>query len=319
MPDAVAHSISSSKAPPASPSASGDAPRDRILFHLGPLAVTPRLVVRTLLVAAVVGALAFLWSRLDIDDLHARAKALPAIGVIAVIAFAPLVGFPVSWLHLIAGVRFDFLGGIAVVAVTSVLHHVLGWALVRVLPARFFKRLDPWRDKLRGAGHRDATLLCCLLPGMPYAVQLYLMPVLGTPFPLMFGLSAALHTARAVVTILFGDISDELTPPRIAGLVAYYVVLFAVSALALRRLRHTLTMNNTDPARLDPAHIADRARSLWQLAACPTGRDLDFWLQAEAELKKEGTQVAEQAPDHPSETAAPAPPDAPKGNPRRAR
>lgn len=73
------------------------------------------------------------------------------------------------------------------------------------------------------------------------------------------------------------------------------------------------------PTRPDPAHIADRARSLWQLAARPAGRDLDFWLQAEAELGKESAQVAEQKPDHPSETAAPASPAAPKTKPRRAR
>jgi uncharacterized membrane protein YdjX (TVP38/TMEM64 family) len=282
----------------------GAAPPVRALFYLGPLAVTPRLLVRALLIAAAVGALSFLWGRLDIQDLHARAKALPAAAVVAVISLAPLIGFPVSWLHLIAGVRFDFLGGMVVVAVTSVLHHVLGWALVRVLPARFFQRLDPWREKLRGAGHRDATLLCCLLPGMPYTVQLYLMPVLGTPFHLMFGLSALLHTARAVVTILFGDISDDLTPPRVASLAAYYVVLFAVSALALHRLRRTLAMKTTDPARIDPAQITARARSLWQIAGSPPGRDLDFWLQAESELKKERAQVAEQAPAHPAETTA---------------
>lgn len=282
-------------------------PHPRVLFRIGPLGVTSRLLLRAILVIAIVGTLSFFWSRLDLADLHARAKALSGVGVIAAITLLPLVGFPVSWLHLIAGVRFDFMGGMLVVAVTSVLHHVLGWALVRLLPARFFSRLDPWREKLRGAGHRDATLLCCLLPGMPYTVQLYLMPVIGVPFPLMFGLSAVLHTARAVVTILFGDLSDDLTPARIAGLVAYYIVLFAVSALALRGLRRSLAMKTNSKNHPDPAHTAARARHLWQLAGSPSGRDLDFWLQAESELKKEREQVAEQAPEHPAEAPAPKP------------
>lgn len=285
----------------------GSAP-SRVLFRIGPLDVTSRLLVRAVLVLVAIGALSFLWSRLDIDDLHSRAKALPGIGVIVAITFLPLAGFPVSWLHLIAGVRFDFIGGMLVVAVTSVLHHVLGWALFRILPNRFFARLEPWREKLRGAGHRDATLLCCLLPGMPYTVQLYLMPVIGVPFHLMFGLSAALHTARAVVTILFGDISADLTPPRIAALVGYYIVLFTLSALALRSLRRSLAMKkNNPPNQPDPIHVTQRARSLWQLAGSPTGREQEFRLQAEAELQKESAQVAEQAPDHPSEAPAPQP------------
>jgi uncharacterized membrane protein YdjX (TVP38/TMEM64 family) len=285
------------------PDAAATAPR--VFFRLGPLDVTARLLVRALLVLAVLGALSFFWSQLDITDLHARAKALSGIGVIAAITFLPLVGFPVSWLHLIAGVRFDFLGGMLVVAITSVLHHVLGWALVRILPARFFSRLAPWREKLRGAGHRDATLLCCLLPGMPYTVQLYLMPVIGVPFRLMFGLSAALHTARAVVTILFGDISDDLTPTRVATLAAYYVILFSVSALALRGLRRSLAMNTTAQEKPAHAHVIERSRYLWQLAGSPADRDHEFWFEAEAELEKETAQLENQAPDHPAKAPAP--------------
>lgn len=207
--------------------------------------VTQRLLIRAAVVAVAVIALAFLWGRIAPEELHAQARELSGVAVIAAITLLPFVGFPVSVLHLVAGVRFGFAAGMLVVAITSVLHHVLGWGLTRLLPARFFKRLDPWRERLRGAGHRDATLLCCLLPGMPYTVQLYLMPVIGVPFSLMFGLSAALHTARAIITILLGDLSDELTPGKLAALAIYYCALFAVSALALRSLRRSMASRST--------------------------------------------------------------------------
>lgn len=218
-----------------------------VLFRVGPVNVTRRLLFRALFAVAGVIALSVLWGRIDVADLHARAHRLPGIAVIAAITLLPLVGFPVSWLHLVAGVRFDFAGGMLVVAITSVLHHVLGWALTRLLPARFFVRLEPWRKRLLGAGHRDATLLCCLMPGMPYTVQLYLMPVVGVPFSLMFGLSAALHTARAIVTILLGDMSDNLTPGKLAALAAYYCALFGASALALRGLRRSMARHFPPP------------------------------------------------------------------------
>lgn len=214
-----------------------------VLFHIGSVPVTKRLLAKASLAAIAVISVALLWGRIDPKELHARARELSGPAVMAAITLLPLVGFPVSWLHLVAGVRFGFVGGMVVVAITSVLHHVLGWALVKLLPARLFGRLEPWRERLSGAGHRDATLLCCLLPGMPYTVQLYLMPVIGTPLPLMFGLSAALHTARAVVTILLGDMSDELTPARVAALACYYAVLFSVSAISLRGLRRSLAKN----------------------------------------------------------------------------
>jgi uncharacterized membrane protein YdjX (TVP38/TMEM64 family) len=209
--------------------------------------VTRRLLLRALFVAAAVIVLSVFWGRLDLAELHARARDLPGVAVIAAITLLPMVGFPVSWLHLVAGVRFGFVVGMVVVAVTSVLHHVLCWGLTRLLPARFFARLEPWRERLRGAGHRDATLLCCLLPGMPYTVQLYLMPIIGVPFGLMFGLSSLLHTGRAVVTILLGDMSDELTPAKVAVLALYYCALFAGSVLALRGLRRSMARHASPP------------------------------------------------------------------------
>lgn len=211
-----------------------------MLIRVGPVRVMRGVLVRGVLAGAVLVAVAMLWGRFDVAEWAARARRWPAVPVLAAIAVLPLAGFPVSWLHVMAGVRFGLGGGMGAVALTSVLHHVLGWALVRVLPGRWLARLEPWRRQLAGAGHRDATLLCCLLPGMPYTAQLYLLPLMGTPFPLMFGLSSLLHTARAVVTILVGDLSDELTPGRLALLGAYYLLLCTLSALAVRRLRRAL-------------------------------------------------------------------------------
>jgi uncharacterized membrane protein YdjX (TVP38/TMEM64 family) len=220
----------------------------RILFHLGSLEVTPKRLVSTLIGATLIVGIGFLWQQIGLEELHARAEALPAVGVIAAISLLPLVGFPVSWLHLIAGVRFGFLGGMTVVALTGVLHHLFGWAFVRILPEQFFRWSNSWSEKLRGAGHRDATMLCGLLPGVPYTAQLYLLPAIGVPLHLLLGLSSALHTARAVVTILLGDFSDNLTPARIATLAAYFVILFTASALTLRGLRRNLARDGSDRA-----------------------------------------------------------------------
>jgi len=224
------------------PSPPGEDAASPVLFRVGPVRVTRGGLIKVVLAGAVLAAAGLFWGRLDLAACHALVRRLPAVPVLAAIAVLPLTGFPVSWLHVMAGVRFGFVGGIGAVALTSVVHHVLGWALVRVLPGRWLARLEPWRRQLEGAGHRDATLLCCLLPGMPYTAQLYLLPLLGTPFPLMFGLSSLLHTLRAVVTILLGDLSDELTPGRLALLAGYYLVLFAMSALAVRRLRRVLAV-----------------------------------------------------------------------------
>jgi hypothetical protein len=48
-------------------------------------------------------------------------------------------------------------------------------------------------------------------------------------------------------------------------------------------------------ARRSKQEIRARARELWQQHGCPTGRDLDFWLQAERELCQEGNGVTNVA------------------------
>lgn len=203
-------------------------------------------IAGSVFVAALIG---LMWGRVDLAALHSMARALPPLPVLGAMAVLPLVGFPVSWLHVVAGARFGWLGGLAAVAVTTVIQHWLGWALVRLLPASVFARLAPWRRHLEGAGHRDATLLCGLLPGLPYTAQVYLLPLIGTPFRYLLGLTTVLHTARAVVTLLLGDLSGALTTGRVVLLASYYLGLFAASAVALAHLQRSLRRKADDSAR----------------------------------------------------------------------
>ncbi len=211
-------------------------PPVRVLFRIGTVAITVRILATAVFVVLGFIGLVLLQRHLDMAHLHARAQALPGLAVFAAIAVLPLIGFPVSVLHLVAGVRFDFLGGIVVVAVSGIIQHVLGWVLVRYLPARLLTRLAPWRAKLAGSGHLNATLICCLIPGMPYTLPLYLLPALGVPPRLLFGLAPLIHTARALVTLLLGEMSGDLTPMRLFALTAYYLVLIVLSGWFLRHL-----------------------------------------------------------------------------------
>ena len=43
-------------------------------------------------------------------------------------------------------------------------------------------------------------------------------------------------------------------------------------------------------ARRIKQEITIRARELWEQNGCPSGRDLDFWLQAESELSERDRQ-----------------------------
>jgi hypothetical protein len=52
-------------------------------------------------------------------------------------------------------------------------------------------------------------------------------------------------------------------------------------------------MNNPSTAPVQHEEVSAKARALWQSAGSPEGRDLEFWLAAEAELQRERADVAE--------------------------
>lgn len=56
-------------------------------------------------------------------------------------------------------------------------------------------------------------------------------------------------------------------------------------------------MNRGTPEQPAPKHeeIEARARQLWQIAGSPSGRDQEFWLAAESEIKVERRQVKRTA------------------------
>src|SRR5690606_40722420 len=94
-------------------------------------------------------------------------------------------------------------------------------------------------------GVQTCALPICLLPGMPYTVQLYLLPILGVPLRLLVWLAAPLHSVRAVITLLIGDYGDELTPLRVAILVVYYALLVFVSMITIQSLRRSIAAKNS--------------------------------------------------------------------------
>lgn len=215
----------------------GDQP---VVFHVFGQDITKRHLWKLSAGVLLIAALAVGYQFIDPAAFQAAAREWPAPLVVTAIALLPLVGFPVSWLHLVAGLCFGFVGGFTVVLLTTTFHHVAGWTLVRLLPRKAFKRLEPWKKKLAGAGHREATLLGGLIPGMPYVVHLYVLPLIGTPFVVLCGFGVLVHTTRAFVTILLGDQSGNLTPGRIAALVVYYAIIFGLCGWALRNLQRRL-------------------------------------------------------------------------------
>ena len=81
------------------------------------------------------------------------------------------------------------------------------------------------------------ALMMALVPGPPYFVRNYLLAVSGIPLRVYFWICWPVYVARSCLALFFADFSSDLSPKRIAILVAIFAVKVGVCALILKRLR----------------------------------------------------------------------------------
>lgn len=195
-------------------------------------------------------------SRIDVAELQALAARLPAWLAFVLLTLLPMAGFPVSLLHVAAGVRFGAGIGLAVVAASIALQIALAWLLVRRW-RKFFERV-PWLGRLRRripAGARGGVcVFSVLLPGAPYSAITYVLPLLGVPLRTLLLYAWPVHCLRSTVTVVLGDQLDEFTVTRLVVLLAYASTILFASWLTYRRLQ--AGFENPPPAEGDPKRPA---------------------------------------------------------------
>lgn len=180
------------------------------------------------------------YRQIDMHALHARAESVNGVLVFSLLTLLPLLAFPVSVAHAVAGVRFGIGWGFVLVALSILLQLLASYALVRAAPRFFAKHLEAIRQKLPHAAHGPLTIFTMLLPGAPYVAQIYVLPLVGVPLRTFVAWSFPITAARSIVGITFGNVSADLTPWRIAGFCAYGIAITATCAWSFQRLRAQL-------------------------------------------------------------------------------
>lgn len=209
-------------------------------FRVAGFEVTRRRVASLVLVAAGLITLSLLYRRIDVAHLHELAQRLPGALVFCALTLLPLVGFPVSVLHAVMGVRFGLVLALPLVAASIFLQLLLSYGLVRLAPGFFARRLEPLRRRLPRAAHWPLTWFTLLLPGAPFFAQNYVLPLMGVPLRIFLSVALPLHLLRSVIGVTFGELSDRLTPWTVAGFASYGVAVMLACGWAFRRLRARL-------------------------------------------------------------------------------
>jgi uncharacterized membrane protein YdjX (TVP38/TMEM64 family) len=195
------------------------------------------------MMAAVFAAILTLVHHLiDIEAIHTRADQLNGWVAFGFLTVLPLVGFPVSVLHVAAGIRFGAGWGMVIVSCSILLQLLASYAIVHhwrhwLEKTRWIRRL---RERVPDGAHPSICIFTVLLPGAPYSAINYVLPLVGVPLRTYVMCCLPLHTLRSTITVVLGDQSDRLTAARLIVLVAYALTVLGASFLTYRRMRFQL-------------------------------------------------------------------------------
>ena len=172
---------------------------------------------------------------------ESRVSALPVIGLVLATAVLPLLGFPVTVVYLAVGGRFGVLGGLAVVAVCTLVHLLISFGLAH-WAAPSLRRLFAvcgWRlPQARGDAVWPFACWMALLPAVSYTLKNLVAPCAGLPLRIYLGAFFPIHLAHAVVGLALGGVTIHFSWGLAAFVLAYAVALFALTRILVRRIRH---------------------------------------------------------------------------------
>lgn len=150
----------------------------------------------------------------------------------------PLLGFPLSILLVLAGIRFGFAGGMAASAVAVFFHNFTAYHICH----GFFR--DPMRNFLERAGyaippispgHRvRLTALFTAIHGPPYFAKLYLLALTDIPFLIYFWVGAPVYLIFCVIPVGAGSAATQFDATWIYAIITA-LAIFSLGGYWLRR------------------------------------------------------------------------------------
>jgi uncharacterized membrane protein YdjX (TVP38/TMEM64 family) len=200
------------------------------------------LVIGALVIAAV--ASLFIFTELEWRQVPALLERVSRPWALVIMAFAPLVGFPISAVYLAAGALFGpWLGLLAVTGVTAVhlaVTQLLASTLMRETIERWRKKWSKKIPEVPPTEHATLVAMIVLVPGLPYFARICLLGLSKVPWHLLFVVGLPLYVIRSCATIFLGDLGSDPSMTSMAVLGSIYLLKLAATFFLFQRLRHSL-------------------------------------------------------------------------------
>lgn len=174
----------------------------------------------------------------------------PAI-VLGAFLILPALFFPISTLLVLVGVRFGALWGSLISLVLIPVHLLLAFFLVR----RFFHdriaRLARRRNypilNIPAERYREFGLLFMAVPGLPYTVKNYLLPVSGIRFWDYFWIGWVVQGLMGIPFVVLGKAASQWSIQIFALFAVLFVIVFFISRKLKQRYERLVESDSHGP------------------------------------------------------------------------
>ena len=199
---------------------------------------TPRIVLYALVLALVIGGVLY-YFRADIQTLVEVMKSdrTPPLLVILSFLVLPVAFFPITALLVLIGIRFDVWWGILIMLLSMPFHLLFSfWVthfLLRKRMERFARNKGEAILNIPEHRHVEFGLLFMAVPGLPYAVKNYLLPLSGIGLGKYLLISWIVQGGMGIPFVILGDAAAQYS----TSLFILFALLFVVAYIITQSVR----------------------------------------------------------------------------------
>ena len=200
-----------------------------------------RLLLSALAMVILIGGILYIF-RSDIKALADVMKSDQTPPLLVVLSFLvlPVVFFPITILLVVVGIRFEMGWGLLIMMLAMPFHLLFSYWVTHSFLRKRIERFARQRNEfvLNVPKHRQVTfgLMFMAVPGLPYAVKNYLLPLSGMDLKKYLLISWAVQGAMGIPFVILGDAASRFSIPLFIGFALLFIVAFMISRKIKRRL-----------------------------------------------------------------------------------
>jgi len=198
-----------------------------------------RFILAALAGAAVLALLLGVWLRGDLARVvayAASAETHPA-PFLLMLVFLPLVGFPISVFLVLLGVKFGAATGVLLMLAAMPVHLLVSFlaanSLLRSFVQRSLAKMDYRLPRIPEHNALWFSVVFMALPGLPYTVKNYALPLAGAPFRPYLLSGYLVQAAMGIPFVVAGNAASGKHGILLGGAVIAIIAIYAF----VRRLR----------------------------------------------------------------------------------